>query len=200
MFCFLCVPACAFLHTSSGMQSTHSVLRQRKIGNVRLSKPIYITYFLKFFMAKTISKEIPLAEITLRRYEKPSKLSDRELVRKLCLSIGLLQPGDSRDVIVDILHVLLKAKKLNKALTSEEIEKEVINARKKQKLPLLGIASSNIRRQIKRLRDLFLVEKIKNSYRISEFENLGVIFEEKIEKFYLKSIVDRVKEYFESVR
>jgi len=27
-----------------------------------------------------------------------------------------------------------------------------------------------------------------------------VIFEEKIEKFYLKSIVDRVKEYFESLR
>ena len=151
-------------------------------------------------MSKTISKEIPLAEITLRRYEKPSKLSDRELVRKLCLSIGLLQPGDSRDVIVDILYVLLIAKKQKKQLTSEEIEKEVVNARKKQKLALHGIASSNIRRQLKRLRDLFLVEKIKNSYRIAEFEDLNVIFEEKIEKFYLKSIVDRVKEYFESIK
>ena len=70
---------------------------------------------------------------------------------------------------------------------------------KKQKLALHGIASSNIRRQIKRLRDLFLVEKIKNSYRITEFEDLNVIFEEKIEKFYLKSIVDRVKEYFNSL-
>ncbi|MDP6138898.1 MAG: hypothetical protein QF655_01585 [Candidatus Woesearchaeota archaeon] len=151
-------------------------------------------------MTKTISKEIPLAEITLRRYEKPSKLSERDIVRKLCLSIGLLQPGDSRDVIVDILHVLLNAKKQKKALTSEEIEKEVINTRKKQKLALQGIASSNIRRQIKRLRDLFLVEKVKNQYRITEFEELNVIFEEKIEKFYLKSIVDRVKEYFESLR
>ena len=149
---------------------------------------------------KTISKEIPLAEITLRRYEKPSKLSERELVRKLCLSIGLLQPGDSRDVIVDILHVLLKAKKSKKMMASEEIEKEVINARKKQKLALHGIASSNIRRQIKRLRDLFLVEKVKNQYRISEFEDLAVIFEEKIEKFYMKSIVDRVKEYFSSFK
>jgi hypothetical protein len=151
-------------------------------------------------MTKTISKEIPLAEITLRRYEKPSKLSERDIVRKLCLSIGLLQPGDSRDVIVEILHVLLNAKKQKKALTSEEIEKEVINTRKKQKLALQGIASSNIRRQIKRLRDLFLVEKVKNQYRITEFEELNVIFEEKIEKFYLKSIVDRVKEYFESLR
>lgn len=151
-------------------------------------------------MAKTISKEIPLAEITLRKYEKPSKLLDRELVRKLCLSIGLLQPGDSRDVIVDILHVLLRAKKQNNAVTSEEIEKEVINVRKRQKLAMRGIAPSNIRRQLKRLRDMFLVEKIKNSYRINEFEELSVIFEEKIEKFYLKSIVDRVNEYFQSVK
>ena len=150
-------------------------------------------------MVKTISREIPLAEITLRRYEKPSKLSERELVRKLCLSIGLLQPGDSRDIIVDILHVLVKAKKQKKELSSDEIEKEVIEARKRQKLALRGIASSNIRRQIKRLRDIFLVEKIKNSYRITEFESLSVIFEEKIEKFYLKSIVDRVKEYFQTI-
>tara|TARA_Y100000310_G_scaffold281722_1_gene302408 strand:+ start:42185 stop:42640 length:456 start_codon:yes stop_codon:yes gene_type:complete len=151
-------------------------------------------------MPKTISKEIPLSEITLRRYEKPSKLSERELVRKLCLSVGLLQPGDSRDVVVDILYVLLRAKKQKKLLASDEIEKQVIETRKKQKLPMLGIASSNIRRQIKRLRDLFLVEKVKNSYRINEFEDLNIIFEEKIEKFYLKSIVDRVKEYFESLR
>ena len=151
-------------------------------------------------MAKTISKEIPLAEITLRRYEKPYKLSERELVRKLCLSIGLLQPGDSRDIIVDILHVLLTAKRQKKLLSSEEIEKEVIESRKRQKLALHGIASSNIRRQIKRLRDLFLAEKVKSAYRIAEFEDLSIIFEEKIEKFYLQSIVDRVKEYFGSVK
>jgi DNA-binding transcriptional ArsR family regulator len=150
-------------------------------------------------MPKTISKDTPLAEITLRRYEKPSKLSERELARKLCLSIGLLQPGDSRDVIVDILHVLVKAKKQKKEMSSGEIEKEVINARKRQKLAMHGIASSNIRRQLKRLRDMFLVEKVKNNYRIAEFENLNVIFEEKIEKFYLNSIVDRVKEYFGSL-
>ena len=182
---------------SLGASSMHlyTVLRERKI--IKTYKYYLI---LKSYMPKTISKEIPLSEITLRRYEKPSKLSDRELVRKLCLSIGLLQPGDSRDVIVDILHVLLRAKKQKKLLSSEEIEKEVIDSRKRQKLVLHGIASSNIRRQIKRLRDIFLVEKIKNAYRIAEFEDLNIIFEEKIEKFYLKSIVDRVKEYFESLR
>jgi len=151
-------------------------------------------------MPKTISREIPLAEITLRRYEKPSKVAERELVRKLCLSVGLLQPGDSRDIIVDILHVLVKAKRLKKELSSDEIEKQVIEARKKQKLALHGIASSNIRRQLKRLRDLFIAEKVKNNYRINEFEELGTIFEEKISKFYIRSIVDRVKEYFEVLK
>ena len=151
-------------------------------------------------MPKTISREIPLAEITLRRYEKPSKVAERELVRKLCLSVGLLQPGDSRDIIVDILHVLVKAKRLKKELSSDEIEKQVIEARKKQKLALHGIASSNIRRQLKRLRDLFIAEKVKNNYRINEFEELGTIFEEKLSKFYIRSIVDRVKEYFEVLK
>ena len=152
------------------------------------------------FKLNKISRDIPLAEITLRRYEKPYSKNRRELIRKLCLSIGLLQVGDSRDIIVDILMVLLDAKKRKFELESEDIKKRVIILRKKHKLPLKGIASSNVRRQLKRLRDLFLIEKIKNSYRISEFENLNKIFEDKIEKFYLKSILERVKEYFNVVK
>ena len=148
-------------------------------------------------MKKTIAKDVPLAEITLRRYEKPSNLEGRNLIRKLCLSIGLLQPGDSRDVVVDILYVLLKSKK---ELSSKEIEKLVVESRKKEKLELLGIAPSNIRRQLKRLRDLFLIEKIANNYRINENISLSEIFNEKIEKFYLKSIVDRVREYFNAAK
>ena len=53
------------------------------------------------------SIEAPLSEITLRRYEKPYNLNRRDVVQKLCLSLGLLQPGDSRDVVVDIFYVLL---------------------------------------------------------------------------------------------
>ena len=75
------------------------------------------------------------------------------------------------------------------------MQEQAIMLRKKSQLPLKGIASSNIRRQLKRLRDIHLVEKIKNEYRITEFENISVIFEEKIEKFYLQNIVSRVKEY-----
>lgn len=151
-------------------------------------------------MVKTISKDTPLSEITLRRYEKPYTSSRRDLIRKLCLSIGLLQPGDSRDIIVDILQVLLDAKKSKKAMNSEEVRERVIKLRKYQKLALKGIASSNVRRQLKRLRDIFLVEKIQNDYRITEFEELNVLFEKRIKEVYLKSILERVSEYFNSLK
>ena len=145
---------------------------------------------------KTVAKDTPLAEITLRKYENPNNLSNRELIKKLCLSIGLLQPGDSRDIIVDVLLVLINK---NKSLSAKEIEDNVIERRKNENLPLRGVASSNIRRQLKRLKDLFLIESISNEYRINENEKLIDIFEEKIEKFYIKSIIDRIKEYFRAL-
>ena len=143
-------------------------------------------------MKKTISIDTPLAEVTLRKYEKPKNLSKRELVRKICLSLGLLQPGDSRDVMVDVLQVMLEAKQ---ELTSTEVERKTIDNRKKNKLKMLGIAPSNIRRQLLRLRDLFIVEKIKNNYRIKEKSTLLGLFEENIEEYYMASIINRVKEY-----
>lgn len=151
-------------------------------------------------MPKTISKDLPLSEVTLRRYEKPYDMPKRDLIRKLCLSTGLLQPGDSRDVVVDVLHVLLDAKSKKVLMNSEQIREEVINLRNKNKMPLNGIASSNIRRQLKRLRDLFIAEKIRNDYRITEFEELHNLFEQKVEEFLIKNIVSRVKEYFQAVK
>lgn len=148
---------------------------------------------------KTISKEIPLAEITLRRYERPANLSERELVRKLCLSVGLLQPGDSRDVVVDVLNVLIRSGKQQKQLTGDEVSSHVIEERKNLKLPMLGIAPSNIRRQLKRLKDILLVEKRLNAYRIVEYSSLGQIFEEKIEKMLVPSISARIKEYLRKI-
>jgi len=150
-------------------------------------------------MLKTISRDTPLSELTLRRYEKPYTKDKRELVRKLCLSTGLLQPGDSRDIIVDILLVLLKSRNKKILMTSEEIKNETVNTRKKYKLPLRGVASSNVRRQLKRLRDVYLVEKIKNDYRITEFEPLSVIFDKRIKDLYLKNILERVKEYYDNI-
>ena len=144
-------------------------------------------------MPKTISKDAPLAEITLRKYEKPIDLDRRELVKKICLSIGLLQPGDSRDVIVDVFHTILES---GEQLDSKQVEVVVIKSRNERKLPVKGVASSNIRRQLRRLKEMFLIESVQNKYRVSENESLDKIFEEKIEKYYLNSIVERVREYF----
>ncbi len=150
-------------------------------------------------MAKSISRDTPLAELTLRKYEKPQGLSRRELVRKLCLSLGLLQPGDSRDVVVDVLQVLLDNASSKELISSQDIERMTVENRKNLGLPLLGIAPSNIRRQVLRLRDLFIIEKVGNSYRVNENEFLSDIFDEKIERYYLESILSRVREYIKEV-
>ena len=139
--------------------------------------------------------DFPLAEITLRKYENPYQSDKRELCKKICLSLGLLQPGDSRDIIVDILAVLLEAKSKKEELETEAIKEKAIALRKKSNLELNGIADSNIRRQLKRLKDIFLVEKTNHGYRISEFESLDKIFDEKIENFLVPSIIARIKEY-----
>ena len=144
-------------------------------------------------------KDIPLSEITLRKYEKPSGLEKRELVRKICLSLGLLQLGDSRDVIVDILMVLIDANKGREKLTSNEIGKRVEIIRKKYSLETKGLAESNIRRQLKRLRDGMLVDKQGNDYYLHENESLSDIFENNIEKFIVPQIMERVKEYLEEL-
>jgi len=140
-------------------------------------------------------KDSPLSEITLRKYEKPYQLDKRGLVKKICLSLGLLQPGDSRDVVVDILLILVESSKKKKPVSSEEIKNKVEEARKKYNLELKGVADSNIRRQLKRLRDIMLIEKKNNLYNLSEFEALEGIFENRIEKFIIPQTIERIKEY-----
>ena len=75
-------------------------------------------------------KDLPLSEITLRKYERPYDSSRRELIRKVCLSLGLLQPGDSRDIIVDMLLVLEDSRSEKKWLNSFEIRDKVQEKRK----------------------------------------------------------------------
>ncbi|OIO80724.1 hypothetical protein AUJ84_02730 [Candidatus Pacearchaeota archaeon CG1_02_32_132] len=140
-------------------------------------------------------KELPLSEITLRKYERPYDSGKRELIKKVCLSLGLLQPGDSRDVVVDILMCLDAGRVERRELTSFEIIDKVKELRKEHSLEEKGLAESNVRRQLKRLRDLMIVDKKKNNYRLSEFEPLSEIFEKKIEGFLIPQTIERIKEY-----
>ncbi|MDD5191522.1 MAG: hypothetical protein PHH54_02635 [Candidatus Nanoarchaeia archaeon] len=144
-------------------------------------------------------KDIPLSEITLRKYEKPVGLEKRELVRKICLSLGLLQLGDSRDIIVDILMVLIEANKTKEKLTSEDIGKKTEELRKKYSLETKGLAESNIRRQLKRLRDAMIIDKSENKYSLSENRSLNEIFENSIEKFVIPQTIERIKEYLKEL-
>jgi len=144
-------------------------------------------------------KDEPLNEITLRRYEKPYQTDKRELVKKICLSLGLLQPGDSRDIIVDILYVLIEAGKKKEKLSSDDIKAKAEGLRKEKGLELKGVAESNIRRQLKKLRDLMIIDKKENLYNLVEFETLNSIFESKIEKFLISQATERIKEYLKAV-
>lgn len=142
-----------------------------------------------------MARDLPLGEITLRKYEKPYDSPKRELIRKICLSLGLLQPGDSRDILVDIVMVLEEARKSKLMLSSFEIKDKVELLRKENSLEIKGLAESNIRRQLKRLRDIMLVDKAENKYRLSEFAPLSELFKSKIEGFIIPQTIDRIKEY-----
>ncbi|MFH1802178.1 MAG: hypothetical protein ABH864_01870 [archaeon] len=144
-------------------------------------------------------KDLPLSEITLRKYERPYNSSKRELIKKVCLSLGLLQPGDSRDIIVDMLMVLEDSRSGKEWLSSFDIRDKVQEKRKEHSLEEKGLAESNIRRQLKRLRDAMLVDKQENKYRLSEFEPLSEIFEQKIEKFLIPQTIERIKEYLQKL-
>jgi hypothetical protein len=95
--------------------------------------------------------------------------------------------------------VLIDANKGRERLTSNEIGKRVEIIRKKYSLETKGLAESNIRRQLKRLRDGMLVDKQGNDYYLHENESLSDIFENNIEKFIVPQIMERVKEYLEEL-
>lgn len=135
----------------------------------------------------SISSETPLSEIVLRKFEKPYSMSVRSAIRRFCVSIGLLQPNDSRDSIVDVLLIFLKAKKERDFLDVSDIKSELGKTDN-------DIAVSNVRRQIKRLKDYTLVEKRPEGYRLSEFGKLSEAIS-RMEKLFVKPSLERIKEY-----
>tara|TARA_Y100000310_G_scaffold316356_1_gene367971 strand:+ start:338 stop:775 length:438 start_codon:yes stop_codon:yes gene_type:complete len=138
-------------------------------------------------MPKKTLKDVPLQEITLRKYENPYGLGQRECARKFLLSIGLLQLGESRDIIVDIFEMFLKARKVRKSLDVEDFVEELHGK--------IGASSPNISRQIKRLRDLKIVEKTHDGYRITEFSKIENMITNYIVPFVINQSAERLIEY-----
>jgi hypothetical protein len=139
-----------------------------------------------------VFKDKPILEITLRKFERPGLEDRNELIRKFCISIGLLQPGDSRDVIVDILKIFLDARKEKRVVSSKEVEEKVRQTRTK------GVAASNIRRQLLRLEKVGIVEKYNGGYRLREFMSLSEILDE-IKRFVIEPTFERIKEYADRI-
>jgi DNA-binding transcriptional ArsR family regulator len=142
-------------------------------------------------MQKRALKDLPLQEITLRKYEEPSSLAGRELSKKFLLSIGLLNPGESRDIIVDIFELLLESKKGKKILQIEAFLEKL-----KDKP---GASAPNVRRQLRRLKDLKLIEKLPEGYRITEFGELKPIISSYVAEFLVSPALERVKQYAQAL-
>lgn len=142
-------------------------------------------------MQKRALKDLPLQEITLRKYEEPSALSGRDLSKKFLLSIGLLNPGESRDVIVDIFALLLDAKKEKRFL---QIEAFLESLKEKP-----GASAPNVRRQLRRLKDLKMIEKLPEGYRITEFGELKPIISNYVSEFLVNPALERVRQYAEAL-
>ncbi len=133
---------------------------------------------------KISTRDLPLNEITLRKYESPKGMDKKELCRKFLLSLGLLQPGESRDIIADIFYLI--------ARTSSELSIEIIAKNLNGKA---GASEPNIRRQIRRLKEMKLIEKHANGYRLVE----NGLIEESIKNYVVPFIVspstERILEY-----
>lgn len=129
-----------------------------------------------------VHKEVPINEITLRKFEKPYGGIDTAL-RKFLMSVGLLQVGESRDDIVKIFKTLLLSR--HEILQTKEIRERT------------NTSPSNTRRHLRRLKSLGLIEKIGSGYRISEGKNLVELVSDMTSP--IKSALGRIKDYAEYI-
>lgn len=142
-------------------------------------------------MSRRALKDLPLQEITLRKYEEPSGLNKRELAKKFLLSAGLLNPGESRDIIVDIFVELLNAKAKKKFLQAEDVA-DLLKDKQGASLP-------NVRRQLRRLKELKFVESFPEGHRISEFGAVSKVVDSFIESFLVRPALERLKQYADEI-
>ena len=127
-----------------------------------------------------VHKEVPITEITLRKFEKPYGDIDTCL-RKFLMSIGLLQVGESRNDIIKIFKLLLLSK--GKVFSTREI------------IDKTSSSPSNTRRHLRRLRRLGFVERINSGYRINEGKTIPEIVSEM--NSIVETTMERISEYAE---
>lgn len=133
----------------------------------------------------------PVVDISLRKFEKPVG-SINDVIKKFCISIGLLQPGDSRDVIVDLVLLFIKACKARRVLSIEDVYRHALNVNKK------GVSQSNVRRHLFRLKELDIIEHAPEGYRLREWLSFKDLVSDLV-KFKVEPTIERIKEYAEFI-
>lgn len=128
-----------------------------------------------------MEEEKPLVEITLAKFDRPHGVKKDELLRRFCVSLGLLQAGDSRDLMPKILDAMLENRE---PLTLNQLMKHLPKA-----------APSGVRRHLRRMIDLRLVERHKTRYRLAEGESLEFIVKYLLKRYIDEEIFDRLEDY-----
>jgi hypothetical protein len=137
-------------------------------------------------------KDRPLSGISLNEFERPTNDYNTNL-RRFCISLGLISPGESRIAIVYLLDILLKARKKNpEGLESYELTKELYKRKVK-------IVYANILRDLRKLIAVGLVEKRNNLYRIKENLKLNEIISSFIKPYIIDRILSKIEEYAKSI-
>ncbi|MEA1925591.1 MAG: hypothetical protein U9M95_06955 [Candidatus Altiarchaeota archaeon] len=106
-----------------------------------------------------------LADIRLRWYDDSSLMleDERELIALFLDTLGV-----SRKAAIDIFEALLKAKKRDMGLTSDELRGEIIKLRRKRGETEKGLTKRNLQIWLRFYRDIELVERFGSRYRFAK--------------------------------
>jgi hypothetical protein len=143
-------------------------------------------------LKERLYKDRPLSGISLNEFERPTNDYNTNL-RRFCISLGLISPGESRIAIVYILDILLKCRKRNpEGLDSYEIIKNLYKKKVK-------IVYANILRDLRKLMAVGLVEKRNSLYRIKENMKLDEIISDFIKPYIIDRMLNKIEEYARSI-
>lgn len=131
--------------------------------------------------------DLPLAEITLRKFERPENIDKKTLIRRFCISLGLINPGDNRTGVVEVFQTIFDS---NEPLDAEQVF-ELLEKK---------LALSGIRRHLRRLEERKLLDHKKTKYSIAESGNLVYSMKYALKEHIIDDIFNRLLEYAEALQ
>lgn len=137
--------------------------------------------------------DVPINKITLRKYEKIESDNEKlDVIINITNSLGLSQPGDNINIVSHVILFLEEQKQKKELISSFDLYLKIKEKLKNTKRSDLSF--SNVRRYLKILRNMHIVERIGNKYRISEFMTLKEVFSQKVKKIIIEPTLYRIEE------